>query len=244
MMARRDATDPREQGLAPNWAFSWPANRRIMYNRASADPCGQAWNPAKPLIQWNGSALGRHRRARLCADRQAGSRCRAVHHAGRRHGAAVRARPDARGAVPRTLRAVRKPGRRTRCTRKCAANPVARVFAGDAADFGSGGKVPLRRHHLSPDRAFPLLDQAREDQRDPAAGGVHRDRRGAGEGKGHRAGRLGEAVVEPRLRHGQGLCHQAAQADDGRRQGDAHRSACRSIGASPALRARASAPTC
>src|SRR5262249_20387673 len=25
MMARRDATDPREQGLAPNWAFAWPA---------------------------------------------------------------------------------------------------------------------------------------------------------------------------------------------------------------------------
>lgn len=54
-MARRDASDPREQGLAPNWAWAWPANRRIMYNRASADPAGKPWNPAKPLIQWNGS---------------------------------------------------------------------------------------------------------------------------------------------------------------------------------------------
>ena len=36
-MARRDASDPREQGIAPNWAWAWPANRRILDNRASAD---------------------------------------------------------------------------------------------------------------------------------------------------------------------------------------------------------------
>jgi len=53
-MARRDATDPREQGIAPNWAWAWPANRRIMYNRASADLAGRAWNPDKPVIEWNG----------------------------------------------------------------------------------------------------------------------------------------------------------------------------------------------
>ena len=53
-MARRDATDPREAGIAPNWAWAWPANRRILYNRASADPSGKPWNPAKSLIEWNG----------------------------------------------------------------------------------------------------------------------------------------------------------------------------------------------
>ncbi len=55
MMARRDATDPREQGIAPNWAWAWPANRRILYNRASADLNGKAWNPKKPIIEWNGT---------------------------------------------------------------------------------------------------------------------------------------------------------------------------------------------
>ena len=54
-MARRDASDPREQGIAPNWAWAWPANRRILYNRASADLEGKAWNPAKPIIEWDGS---------------------------------------------------------------------------------------------------------------------------------------------------------------------------------------------
>ena len=46
-MARRDATDPREQGIAPNWAWAWPANRRILYNRASADLAGQAVEPGQ-----------------------------------------------------------------------------------------------------------------------------------------------------------------------------------------------------
>jgi formate dehydrogenase major subunit len=54
-MARRDASDPREQGIAPNWAWAWPANRRILYNRASADVQGNPWNPRKPIIQWDGS---------------------------------------------------------------------------------------------------------------------------------------------------------------------------------------------
>jgi formate dehydrogenase major subunit len=54
-MERRDATDPREQGIAPNWAWAWPDNRWILYNRASADLSGKPWNPAKPIIEWNGS---------------------------------------------------------------------------------------------------------------------------------------------------------------------------------------------
>jgi formate dehydrogenase major subunit len=54
-MARRDATDPREQGIAPNWAWAWPDNRRILYNRASADVAGRPWNKDKPIIEWNGS---------------------------------------------------------------------------------------------------------------------------------------------------------------------------------------------
>src|SRR5260370_16504442 len=54
-MARRDATDPREQGIAPNWAWAWPANRRILYNRAGADVAGKPWNRANPIIEGNGS---------------------------------------------------------------------------------------------------------------------------------------------------------------------------------------------
>jgi formate dehydrogenase major subunit len=51
---RRDNADPTGLGMFPNWAFSWPANRRIMYNRASADAEGRPWDPERAGIQWNG----------------------------------------------------------------------------------------------------------------------------------------------------------------------------------------------
>src|ERR1700746_1455507 len=37
MTARRDNSDPSGLGIHQNWAFSWPANRRMMYNRASCN---------------------------------------------------------------------------------------------------------------------------------------------------------------------------------------------------------------
>jgi formate dehydrogenase major subunit len=55
MMARRDTSDPDGVGLYPKWAFSWPANRRILYNRASADLDGKAWDPSRKLIEWDGA---------------------------------------------------------------------------------------------------------------------------------------------------------------------------------------------
>jgi formate dehydrogenase major subunit len=44
----------REQSwVAPEWGWAWPANRRILYNRASADPQGRPWSEAKALVWWN-----------------------------------------------------------------------------------------------------------------------------------------------------------------------------------------------
>lgn len=39
-------------GLNPEWAFAWPVNRRIIYNRASADPTGKPYNKDKWLVKW------------------------------------------------------------------------------------------------------------------------------------------------------------------------------------------------
>ncbi len=52
---RRDNSDPSGLGVYPNWGFSWPANRRIQYNRASADPQGKPWSEAKKYMYWDGS---------------------------------------------------------------------------------------------------------------------------------------------------------------------------------------------
>ncbi|MBQ9069213.1 MAG: molybdopterin-dependent oxidoreductase [Eggerthellaceae bacterium] len=53
-VGRRGHDDPGELGLYPQWAFSWPANRRIIYNRASADANGKPWNPDRVLVEWDG----------------------------------------------------------------------------------------------------------------------------------------------------------------------------------------------
>jgi formate dehydrogenase major subunit len=53
-MARRDAADPTALGVTPSWAWAWPANRRILYNAASADPTGKPWDPKRRYLAWNG----------------------------------------------------------------------------------------------------------------------------------------------------------------------------------------------
>jgi formate dehydrogenase major subunit len=48
---RARARVPDERG----WGFAWPANRRTLYNRASADPAGRPWSDRKRLIEWDGA---------------------------------------------------------------------------------------------------------------------------------------------------------------------------------------------
>jgi formate dehydrogenase major subunit len=44
---------PSGPGNHAGWAWAWPANRRTMYNRASADPDGKPWSERKKMIWWN-----------------------------------------------------------------------------------------------------------------------------------------------------------------------------------------------
>ncbi len=37
----------------PEWAWAWPANRRLLYNRASADPEGRPWSERKKYVWWD-----------------------------------------------------------------------------------------------------------------------------------------------------------------------------------------------
>ena len=56
MMARRDSADPSGLGNHLGWSFAWPANRRILYNRAAMDRNGKPWDPDRAMLSWNGSA--------------------------------------------------------------------------------------------------------------------------------------------------------------------------------------------
>lgn len=42
--------------VAPDWGWAWPANRRVLYNRASADPEGRPWSARKALVWWDAEA--------------------------------------------------------------------------------------------------------------------------------------------------------------------------------------------
>src|SRR5271166_1878088 len=41
--------------IHPGWGWSWPANRRVLYNRASCDVDGKPWDPSRKQVWWNES---------------------------------------------------------------------------------------------------------------------------------------------------------------------------------------------
>ncbi len=56
---RREREPEGGLGLHPNWGFAWPLNRRIVYNRCSADPAGKPWDEERALLwyedgEWKG----------------------------------------------------------------------------------------------------------------------------------------------------------------------------------------------
>jgi formate dehydrogenase major subunit len=53
---RRDPSDPSGMGVHPNWAWSWPANRRVLYNRASCDVDGKPWDSSRRQVWWSEAA--------------------------------------------------------------------------------------------------------------------------------------------------------------------------------------------
>ncbi len=55
MMARRVRSSPASDPVAlhSQWAWCWPVNRRILYNRASCDPSGRSWSPRKAVVAYD-----------------------------------------------------------------------------------------------------------------------------------------------------------------------------------------------
>jgi len=56
LMQRRGTDDPSGLGVYPNWGWSWPMNRRVMYNRASCDVSGKPWDASRKQVWWNEAA--------------------------------------------------------------------------------------------------------------------------------------------------------------------------------------------
>ena len=54
LAARREPDPQGVMGAHLNWGWAWPANRRVLYNRASADLQGQPWSERKKWVWWDG----------------------------------------------------------------------------------------------------------------------------------------------------------------------------------------------
>ncbi len=53
LAALRIPNPPEARGANLTWGWTWPANRRVLYNRASADPAGRPWSEEKKWIWWD-----------------------------------------------------------------------------------------------------------------------------------------------------------------------------------------------
>jgi formate dehydrogenase major subunit len=51
--ASKQPDPPGKPGAHLNWGYAWPANRRIMYNRCSADLQGRPWSERKKWVWWD-----------------------------------------------------------------------------------------------------------------------------------------------------------------------------------------------
>ena len=54
--AARRRPGSEQSWVAPEWGWAWPANRRLLYNRASADPDGNPWSERKRYVWWDEQA--------------------------------------------------------------------------------------------------------------------------------------------------------------------------------------------
>ncbi len=54
--AARRRPGSEQDWVAAEWAWAWPANRRILYNRASAAPDGTPWSERKAYVWWDEDA--------------------------------------------------------------------------------------------------------------------------------------------------------------------------------------------
>ena len=55
LAARKQPDPPGQEGAQLEWGWAWPANRRVMYNRASADLQGRPWSERKKWVWWDGA---------------------------------------------------------------------------------------------------------------------------------------------------------------------------------------------
>jgi formate dehydrogenase major subunit len=146
-MARRDNSDPWGLGQTLNWAWAWPANRRILYNAASSAPDGTPWDSKRKLVQWNGTAWGGADVPDIVPNASPAAADRVEPFIMTAEGVARMFAPTgmAEGPLPEHYEPFESPLETNPMhpnNPKARANPAARVFKGDLEAFGSPKEFP------------------------------------------------------------------------------------------------------
>ena len=144
LTARRDMSDPSGLGVYQNYGFSWPANRRILYNRASADKDGKSWESERKYMTWNGKAwVGPDvpdMRPNAAPEEGVGAFIMTAEGVARLHAVGM-----AEGPFPEHYEPFETPvGVNLMCpdNPKAVSNPAARVYKGDMEAFGQKEEFP------------------------------------------------------------------------------------------------------
>ena len=147
-MARRDNADPWGIGNTLNWAWAWPANRRVLYNAASTNPAtGKPWRADKRLIAWNGKAWSGADVPDIRPDADPTAADRVQPFIMTSEGVARLFAPTgmAEGPLPEHYEPFESPLANNPMhpnNPKARANPAARVFKGDMEAFGKPDEFP------------------------------------------------------------------------------------------------------
>lgn len=141
-MARRDNSDPSGIGLSPNWAWAWPANRRILYNRASCDAEGKPWDAKRRLIEWDGAKWSGPDIADYQANVPPGDDMAPFIMNAEGVGRLFATDKLAEGPFPEHYEPFESPIGANPLHPKVISNPGARIFAQDKANLGSHEDYP------------------------------------------------------------------------------------------------------
>jgi len=139
---RRDLTDPGLLGNNLTWGYAWPANRRVLYNRAGTDPKnGKPWDSTRSGIRWNGERwVGidiPDIRPDLGPDSGAGPFIMTAEGVARFFAPGMN-----EGPFPEHYEPFETPIGTNPLHAKVVSNPAARVFKGDMESFGRPDEFP------------------------------------------------------------------------------------------------------
>jgi formate dehydrogenase major subunit len=145
LTARRDTADPSGLGVFPGWGYAWPANRRLLYNRASADASGKPWDASRKYLAWNGSSWAGGAdvpdiRPDAAPDQGVGAFIMNPEGVARLHAVGM-----SEGPFPEHYEPFETPvGVNLMCPTnpKAVSNPAARVYKGDLEAFGKKEEFP------------------------------------------------------------------------------------------------------